>query len=498
MIKKVNWVNTTVEGNDNFPMVCMVKKLRDNVTNLYIDLETNKVFLCSSIDYGEMITSIDLFYGTIIKIKDIIRYVESIDSKGIVSLANDKVGKYTMHVSEIYKEEQSISDEDNTYIAEYLVEIIPNRIDIKLGEFILDRRLLLGYVVRKGLYTKFRIAEINTSVINENYLRYGAYYSTSNNQFIVIDKDLLPECYKDSLDILILDRQAHLSVEEVTHLVEEVAEPIVEDVTKPIEEVTKPKVGKKKVRHQTATKVENPPTEKVTESSDNVPLYVQDDTYNEGNIEEVDSSECVVSDTLISDTIWKEDKITTSVLDGYTRLDYNGDIYSDKIDNPIVSGLDDYIPNSDNLSYLVDTTADKCVAVSDKRGEVYDKRGEVSDKRGEVSDTASCSKFIKHDSGKPRMSLIDPYYQEDTAKVLTDGAIKYGTNNWQKCEDISRYIDALERHIIDYKKGIIYDVDSGLHQMAHISCNAMFLHYFDRLILEGAIVEDTRELSETC
>lgn len=94
--------------------------------------------------------------------------------------------------------------------------------------------------------------------------------------------------------------------------------------------------------------------------------------------------------------------------------------------------------------------------------------------------SAKYEKFRKDDKGKPRMSLIDPYYSEETAMVLTHGASKYGDYNWQKCEDIDRIIDSLERHINDYKKGIIYDLETGKHQMAHISCNAMFIHYFDR------------------
>lgn len=85
-------------------------------------------------------------------------------------------------------------------------------------------------------------------------------------------------------------------------------------------------------------------------------------------------------------------------------------------------------------------------------------------------------KELKHDYGKPRYSLIPPMALEEIAKVLTFWAEKYGANSWQKMEDHSRYMDALIRHVEAVRQGETHDNESGLHHMAHVAANAMFLY----------------------
>lgn len=92
----------------------------------------------------------------------------------------------------------------------------------------------------------------------------------------------------------------------------------------------------------------------------------------------------------------------------------------------------------------------------------------------------SKTKFLKFDSAKPRFDLVDPWFSEDTAKVLTMGAMKYAEDNWKLNTDIKRYIGALERHLNEIKKGELFDTESTLQHTAHIACNAMFLHYMIR------------------
>ena len=87
--------------------------------------------------------------------------------------------------------------------------------------------------------------------------------------------------------------------------------------------------------------------------------------------------------------------------------------------------------------------------------------------------------FTKYDQGKARFDLIDPYFHEDLAKVLTMGANKYSDNNWQKGE-IDRYIAATERHLNALKKGENEDPESGISHTAHASTNLMFIHYLMR------------------
>lgn len=88
--------------------------------------------------------------------------------------------------------------------------------------------------------------------------------------------------------------------------------------------------------------------------------------------------------------------------------------------------------------------------------------------------------FIKADSGKLMMSLIEPQFIKGTAEVLTIGGVKYEIDNWKKCDDRQRYVDALLRHIYDYLDGNKCDEESGVSHLYYAACNLMFLDYCDR------------------
>lgn len=89
--------------------------------------------------------------------------------------------------------------------------------------------------------------------------------------------------------------------------------------------------------------------------------------------------------------------------------------------------------------------------------------------------------FKKDDTGKVMASLVSPEYILGTAKVLTFGAKKYGVDNWKEATDadIQRYRDALLRHLYAYLSGELMDPESGIEHLYHVSCNVMFLDYFD-------------------
>ena len=100
-------------------------------------------------------------------------------------------------------------------------------------------------------------------------------------------------------------------------------------------------------------------------------------------------------------------------------------------------------------------------------------------------------KDFKHDKGKLFVSLVDPFYIEDIAKVLTFGAEKYSKNSWQTLEDAeTRYKDALLRHLLAYLKGELIDAESGLTHLAHIGTNVMFLSHFERLKCSNLVLND--------
>ena len=91
-------------------------------------------------------------------------------------------------------------------------------------------------------------------------------------------------------------------------------------------------------------------------------------------------------------------------------------------------------------------------------------------------------KSLKHDDGKILMSLVDPYFVEDVAKVLTFGAKKYAPNSWQKLDNgKTRYTDAMLRHLTAYQKGELVDPESGLTHLSHVATNLMFISYLERL-----------------
>ena len=83
---------------------------------------------------------------------------------------------------------------------------------------------------------------------------------------------------------------------------------------------------------------------------------------------------------------------------------------------------------------------------------------------------------VRYDGEKPRMHLIPPLIEEDTARVLTFGAQKYSEDNWRKVPDLeNRYLSAALRHINAIKRGEEFDEESGRTHAAHAICCLMFL-----------------------
>jgi hypothetical protein len=101
--------------------------------------------------------------------------------------------------------------------------------------------------------------------------------------------------------------------------------------------------------------------------------------------------------------------------------------------------------------------------------------GSAQDKWTEIK----TSDFIKADSGKLQWSLLPFEELKDVVRVLMLGAKKYTPDNWKKCDDVTRYKDALMRHVISYVSGDTTDDESGLSHLAHAVCNCLFLMYFD-------------------
>lgn len=86
-------------------------------------------------------------------------------------------------------------------------------------------------------------------------------------------------------------------------------------------------------------------------------------------------------------------------------------------------------------------------------------------------------KSERHNSGKPRWSLI--HYQSllPLVEVLTFGAVKYSVDNWKKGFDKKELLDSMMRHVTALVDGQEFDEESKLHHIGHIMCNAMFYSF---------------------
>ena len=87
---------------------------------------------------------------------------------------------------------------------------------------------------------------------------------------------------------------------------------------------------------------------------------------------------------------------------------------------------------------------------------------------------------VKLDSGKLRMDLIPPDAVEALARILTDGAVKYGCRNWEKGMAWSRPYAALLRHLLAWWGGQDIDPESGHPHLWHVLTNAAFLVAYEQ------------------
>jgi len=87
---------------------------------------------------------------------------------------------------------------------------------------------------------------------------------------------------------------------------------------------------------------------------------------------------------------------------------------------------------------------------------------------------------VKHDAGKPDMTLITYGMITDAVKVLEHGAKVYGRLNYRKSgpEFDERLVAAVLRHMTKYTGGQELDDESGLPHLAHALASLMLI--FDR------------------
>lgn len=87
--------------------------------------------------------------------------------------------------------------------------------------------------------------------------------------------------------------------------------------------------------------------------------------------------------------------------------------------------------------------------------------------------------------GKIQYSLIPYQAQDRLGKVLTDGAIRYGKDNFKKGMPYTRVIDSLMRHVEAIRR--------GKDDEDHIGCamaNLAFLAYYEDMISKGKLPKE--------
>jgi hypothetical protein len=85
---------------------------------------------------------------------------------------------------------------------------------------------------------------------------------------------------------------------------------------------------------------------------------------------------------------------------------------------------------------------------------------------------------MEEKSKKLDYSLLPPEPIESVVRVLMAGAKKHSDNDWKNYPDPKVYLNALERHLAEVKKGNIIDPEFGESHYSHMLCCLIFLEWF--------------------
>ncbi len=91
----------------------------------------------------------------------------------------------------------------------------------------------------------------------------------------------------------------------------------------------------------------------------------------------------------------------------------------------------------------------------------------------------SISTGVKHDDGKPDMSLLSGIALLKIAQVMSFGKKKYSAHNWRGGFVWSRPLAASLRHIFAYLGGEDKDSETGVSHLAHACCCLFFVLEFE-------------------
>lgn len=115
---------------------------------------------------------------------------------------------------------------------------------------------------------------------------------------------------------------------------------------------------------------------------------------------------------------------------------------------------------------------------------IPDSGSRTSFKTGAVRDAAT---------GKGLPSMIPPDFVRSVAKRFEDGAIKYsedgGAPNWMKGIPMSRFVDAMYRHLLQFAEG-----DTSEDHIGAIGWNAAAAQWTEAAIARGELPAELMDL----
>lgn len=102
------------------------------------------------------------------------------------------------------------------------------------------------------------------------------------------------------------------------------------------------------------------------------------------------------------------------------------------------------------------------------------------EQRAQLTAALQALQAVKHDEGKPRYDLVPPEALDALSRVLTFGAAKYSSRNWEKGMDWGRVFGAMMRHAWAWWRGEHKDPETGYSHLWHVLCCAAFLVTYEQ------------------
>lgn len=94
-------------------------------------------------------------------------------------------------------------------------------------------------------------------------------------------------------------------------------------------------------------------------------------------------------------------------------------------------------------------------------------------------------------------SLLPGTIMWDLAEIMHEGAKKHGKHDWVR-RDPNEIWAAAQRHLWKWKKGEVYDEETGRHHAAHAMANCMMLAAVDEARQSPDTVKELPSLRQMC